>query len=194
MRKSTQSKPSLSKSFPISNNDPRSSETLESNSTVELPSSLREHFEKTKDFEWIEDFSDTSPMISSGNLNISGKYLQNQEFSSQSIFEEKLKNTGQIEDISNDLLGEGNEIYKDLLSRSLMGCIETPEVFYRRNIFDNQLERIIEEVSNEAFSSFLNRSTVFLNSSMNKPAREIIGSVENPSRENLLSLNQKYFL
>jgi hypothetical protein len=71
--------------------------------------------------------------------------------------------------------------------------LEAPDIFYRRGVFDNHLERIIEEVSNEAFSSFLNQSTVFLNSSIQKHNKDIgfQGSTDNLSKDNLISLKAK---
>ena len=201
MRKSTTSNRTNSKSYPISTNELRSSETLDSTSTLELPSSLREHFEKTKDFEWAEDFTYSSPMLSSTNPVYSMKRIKIKnpqdciESNSGSIYEDDIKEETLNQDFqnsSNELgLSEADETYKELLSQSLVGCMEASDIFYRKNIFDNQLERIIEEVSNEAFSSFINRSTIFLNSSMNKAAKKTIGSGEDPSKDNLLSLNQK---
>ena len=71
-----------------------------------------------------------------------------------------------------------------------MSYLDPSDIFYRKNIFDNHLERIIEEVSNEALSSFFNKSTVFMNSSLQKPQREgLQGSRDNVSREGFLSLH-----
>ena len=61
-------------------------------------------------------------------------------------------------------LAEAEESYASLLSQTLMGCLESQDVFQRKNLFEGQLEKIIEEVSNEAFSSMFNPSTLVFGS------------------------------
>ena len=170
MQKASPQTRSPSKPFDFSPKVQKSSKTLNSTSTVELPSSLREHFEKTKDFEWGED----SPKEAS-------------------LEEKTLRETPAEFDVDDLRLLESaptiDAISRELFERTVLGCVEAPEIFYRKNIFDNQLERIIEEVSNEAFSSFLNKSTAYLNSSLQK--QNLNASAENLSKDNLVSLNAK---
>lgn len=181
--------------FSLTAHVPSSSETLDSSSTLELPSSLREHFEKTKDFEWMED----SP--------IKNQLSQNSASDPSICSKENPSKTG-----SGSLLlfGESREcplvtVHSDYAleqpggeaglekrggGKPSMSYLDPSDIFYRKNIFDNHLERIIEEVSNEALSSFFNKSTVFMNSSLQKPQREgLQGSRDNVSREGFLSLH-----
>jgi hypothetical protein len=185
MKSSIPAKSCLSKSFPLSPTKiPKSSDTLESTSTVELPSSLREHFEKTKDFEWTDD-SPTKDHLSK-NLNSSLQQSKEKMISfSDSIYKDD-QDLQLIETSKRDSS-------KEKVDESITGLLDAPDIFYRRGVFDNHLERIIEEVSNEAFSSFLNQSTVFLNSSLQKHTREIgiHGSLDNLSKDNLISLKAK---
>ena len=153
-----------------------------SNSSDELPSSLRERFENTEDFEWVEDFPIDQDL---GHLSSSLKLISHRS----SLLDDTK------EDLTNESLNnvdnEERRVQREtdrLLGDTLMGCLQkSNDIFQRKNIFENNLERIIEEVSNEAFSSIFNKSTLILNSTLKKRTK---GTLLNISFENINKLDK----